>query len=114
MIGPRTGAHRALPVSRAHTRAPRAVASPWHRPSVAGMTLSRDLASLDLAPLRAVLAHIDTDLTDADATLAAASTAHWVSVSADLFRGQLADAQRRIAAISLTVAGVRAAVTRAL
>ena len=78
------------------------------------MTLSRALVPLDLAPLRAVLAHIDTDVADADATLAAASSAHWVSVSADLFRGQLAGAQRSIAGIGVSVAGVRAALNRAL
>ena len=78
------------------------------------MTLSRALAPGDLAPLRVVLAHIDADLADADATLAAASTAHWVSVSADLFRGQLEDARRRIAAIGVTAAGARAALNRAL
>lgn len=68
---------------------------------------------VDLGPLRAELTRLDSDLADADASLAAASTAHWVSVSADLFRGQLSDAQRGIAAIGVSVAAVRAAVTRA-
>ena len=75
---------------------------------------THDLTSLDLAPLRVMLAHIDTDLADAGATLSAASTADWVSTSADLFRGQLLDAQQRIAALGLTVASVRSAVNRAL
>ena len=78
------------------------------------MTLFQTLAPLDLGPLRVLLAHIDTDLIDADAALAAASTAHWVSTSAGLFRGQLQDAQRRITGISLSVAAARAALNRAL
>lgn len=69
---------------------------------------------LDLAPLRVILTHIDTDLADADAALAAASTAHWVSTSADLFRGQLADAQRRITVLGGSVASVSAALNRVL
>lgn len=69
---------------------------------------------LDLAPLWTVLAHLDTDLVDADAALTAAATADWVSLSAELFRDQLSDAQRRIAAIDVTVTSVRAALLRAL
>lgn len=69
---------------------------------------------LDLAPLWAVLAHLDTDLVDAGAALAAAATADWVSLSAELFREQLSDAQRRIATIDVTVTSVRAALLRAL
>ena len=78
------------------------------------MTLFSALAPLDLTPLRAALTHIDTDLDDADAVLAAASSAHWVSTSADLFRGQLADARQRITTISGGVAGVRVALNRVL
>lgn len=109
-----TGPHRAAGEGCVHISAPGAGRGSGPPPSVAGMTLSRALAPGDLAPLRVVLAHIDADLADADATLAAASTAQWVSISADLFRGQLEDAQRRIAAVGLAAAGVRAALDRAL
>lgn len=68
--------------------------------------------SLDITQLKAQLTLIDTDLADADAVLASASTADWVSVSASLFRGELRSARRRIATIGVNVDLVRSALDR--
>ncbi|SDB90768.1 hypothetical protein SAMN05216410_0845 [Sanguibacter gelidistatuariae] len=67
---------------------------------------------LDVATLRARLSLIDTDLADADAALASASTADWVSTSADLFRGELSESQRCITTIGVSVDSVRSALDR--
>ena len=73
------------------------------------MTLLPDFSSIQVT-----LAHLEADLTSASTALAAASTADWVSTSADLFRARLSDAQRCIATLDLSVDGVRAAVGRML
>ena len=58
------------------------------------------------------LTRLDADLAAAGGVLAAASTADWVSTSADLFRGQLDDARRCIATIDVKADAVRAALGR--
>lgn len=77
------------------------------RPSVAGMT-----SSLDLTGLRVQLVLVDSDIAAAEASLDAAATAGWVSTSADLFRGELSEARRRLVALTTCADLLRTALLR--